>query len=241
MTRQIAILLTNTDRSAFAARHPNDGEKIAARMRALRPDWTYRIWRACDGDLPPGTQGLDGVLISGSPASVNDDDAWIAASAAFVRTLHQRRVPTIGLCFGHQLIAKALGGRVERAPAWGLGVGRVHFDATRPWMTPPQAQLCLYAVHQDQVTQLPEGAERLGGDPFCPIGSFTVGQHMLTVQYHPEMPRDFLRELLEHLKDAVPAPAWARARAQVDEAVDADLFFQWMVNFLEMPRSPSGN
>lgn len=241
MRRHIAVLLTNTDTSAFAQRHPDDGQKVIAQLQPLRPDWDYRVYRTCDGELPASPDGLGGVVITGSPASVNDDLPWIDAACGFVRQLHARRVPTVGLCFGHQLIAKALGGRVERAAGWGLGVGQVKLLGTEPWMQPPQARLTLFAAHQDQVTQLPPGARLLGGDDFCPLGCFTVGtrghpdhlDHLLAIQYHPELGRAFMRELLDHLDGVLPAEVIARGRQQVDQPVDAALFFQWMARFIE--------
>jgi GMP synthase-like glutamine amidotransferase len=238
MRGHLAVLLTNTDTSAFAQRYPNDGEKVVEQLRRVRPAWPYRVYRACDGELPASTDALGGVVITGSPASVNDDAPWIEAACAFVRSLHARRVPTVGLCFGHQLIAKALGGTVERAADWGLGVGRVNLVRQEPWMQPPQAQLTLFAAHQDQVTQLPPGARLLGGDAFCPLGCYTVdgngqGDHMLAIQYHPELGRDFMRALLDHLETELPAGVVARGRPQIEQPVDAALFFAWMARFIE--------
>jgi GMP synthase-like glutamine amidotransferase len=237
MSRQIAILLTNTDRSDFAARHPDDGEKVAAALRALRPGWRCRVWRAIDHELPPGPHGLDGVVLTGSPASVLDDEDWIARTAAFVRQLHAYRVPTVGLCFGHQLIATALGGQVEQTARWGLGRGQVRLNTRLPWMDPPQDFLNLFAVHQDQVTRLPDGARLLGGSPFCPVGCYVVEDHMLAVQFHPELSRPFMRELLDHFGAEWPADALAQAREDIEQPVDADLFFRWIVNFIEQ-RAP---
>lgn len=236
MPRQIAVLLTNTDTSAFAQRYPNDAEKVIAKLNAVRPDWQTRVYMARDGELPATTEGLDGVVITGSPASVNDDAAWIRAAEACVQALQRDAVPTVGLCFGHQLIAKALGGRVEQAHDWGLGVGQVQITTPQAWMQPPQDRLTLFAAHQDQVTRLPEGARLLGGSDFCPIGCYLVGHSLLGIQYHPELDRAFMRALLDHIEPHMPPGVVPRARPQVEQPVDADLFFEWMARFLEMPR-----
>lgn len=236
MSRNIAVLLTNTDTSEFARRYPNDAEKVIARLKAVRPDWRYQAYMTRDGELPTALAGLDGVVITGSPASVNDDAAWIRATEAFVQALRRDAVPTIGLCFGHQLLARALGGCVERADDWGLGVGQVRFQSAEPWMHPPQGQVTLFAAHQDQVTQLPDGARLLGGSHFCPNGCYMVGDSLLGIQYHPELDRAFMRALLDHIEPHMPPGVVQRARPQIEQPVDADLFFEWMARFLEMPR-----
>lgn len=241
MSRHIAVLLANTDTSAFARRYPDDAQKVVAMLQPLRPQWTTRIYAARDGEFPAADVPLDGVIITGSPASVNDPLPWIATAEAFVRDLARRGIPTVGLCFGHQLIARALGGRVVRATDWGLGIGHIDVAATRPWMEPAAPHLNLYAAHQDQVQQLPPGAQWLGGDAFCPNGLFVVGaapgvETLLGVQYHPELPTDFMRALLDHLEPHLPLGVVARARPQLDTPVDAALFFQWIARFIELPR-----
>jgi GMP synthase-like glutamine amidotransferase len=233
MSIRIAIILTNTDHSAFAQSHPNDGEKVAACLRATREHWSFTVWRAIDGRLPPNLEGIDGVVFTGSPASVNDDEAWIEQTMQWIRTLHHARIPTVGLCFGHQLIAKALGGKVERAASWGLGLGQVRLVQRRAWMQPYQDNLTLFAVHQDQVVQLPPDAEVLGGSHFCPIGCYTVGTHMLATQFHPEMPRAFLGELLDVFSASFPADAVSKAKKDIEQHVDSELFFHWIAHFIE--------
>ena len=116
MNRRIAVLLTSNDTSAFSRRFPNDGEKIRDLLGPLRPDWTFSIWAVKDGQFPPWAAAADGYVITGSPASVHDSLAWIGTLKTWILDLNAARVPLVGLCFGHQAIALALGGRVERSP-----------------------------------------------------------------------------------------------------------------------------
>ena len=238
MSTHIAILLTNPDRSEFTLSWPNDGEKVAAGIHRVRPHWDCRVHAACFGELPASPESLGGVIITGSPSGVNDPLPWIANAEGFIQSLREHRVPTIGLCFGHQLVAKALGGQVERAHDWGLGVGRFEVTEKAPWMQPPRDSITLFAAHQDQVTQLPPGARLLGSSDFCPIGLYAVGDargdHMLGVQYHPELSREFMQSLLDHLEDELPAGVVPRARPQIQTPVDADVFFEWMARFIEL-------
>ncbi|MFN6407122.1 MAG: type 1 glutamine amidotransferase [Limnohabitans sp.] len=235
MNPRIAVLLTNDDTSAFAARFPNDGQKVVHLLQPLRRDWTFEVLPVKDGVLPASPEAFDGYVITGSPASVNDDSLpWVGPLLDFIRAVDAARQPLIGLCFGHQAVAKALGGEVARHSAgWGLGTAPTHWTTTPAWMQPSQATTTLMAAHNEQVTHMPEGAVCLGGSDFCPIGSMQIGQHIWTTQFHPEMPRVFMKALLGYLDDKLDADTMARAHASLNNAADVPLFGQWMVQFFD--------
>ena len=239
MTRRIAVLLTNDDTSAFAAKFPNDGQKVVHLLQPLRPDWTYEVVPVKDGVLPASPEAFDGYVITGSPASVNDDSLhWVGQLLDFIRAVHAARKPLIGLCFGHQAVARALGGQVARnAAGWGLGTAPTNWHRQRPWMTPPQTTTTLMAAYNEQVTSMPEGAVCLGGSDFCPIGSMQIGQHIWTTQFHPEMPLVFMQALLGYLADKLDPATMARAHTSLNNAADVPLFGQWMVQFFDHART----
>lgn len=234
----VAVLLTNNDSSAFASQFANDGDKVVQLLQPLRPEWRLEVVSVKDGVLPSGPLAFDGYVITGSPASVNDDRLpWIGPLMDFIRAVDAVRRPMIGLCFGHQAVARALGGQVARNPAgWGLGTAATHWQQVRPWMRPFQSITTLMAAHNEQVTRMPEGAECLGGSDFCPIGSMQIGQHIWTTQYHPEMSLAFMQALLGYLSDKLDADSLSQAHAGLVRAADVPLFGQWMVQFFEHAR-----
>jgi GMP synthase-like glutamine amidotransferase len=238
MSLHIAILLTNNDTSAFAEQFPNDGQKVVQLLQPLRPDWTYKVVPVKDGELPASPEAFDGYVITGSPASVNDESLpWVGPLLDFIRAVDAARQPLVGLCFGHQAVARALGGQVVRnAAGWGLGTASTLWQAARPWMTPAQPSTTLMAAHNEQVARMPEGADCLGGSDFCPIGSMQIGQHIWTTQYHPEMPLVFMQALLGYLADKLDTNTMARAHASLQQAADVPLFGLWMAQFFEHAR-----
>jgi GMP synthase-like glutamine amidotransferase len=234
--------MCNTDRSAFAARFENDGEKAATMLRTQRPNWQYSVLMTIDGVLPNSVDAFDGYLLTGSPASVNDNASWMPALFEFVRAAHRANKPLVGLCFGHQAIAHALGGRVERASDWGLGVAQTDFDGGASWMPTQPPSLQMHAAHEDQVVELPPGAQPLGGNDHCEYGAFAMGNQVFTTQYHPEFEPPFMNALVnDKIAPELPAEIGQTAREQLattDTSADSSEFARWVVRFYEQANVP---
>jgi GMP synthase-like glutamine amidotransferase len=231
----IAILVTNTDESAFASRHPKDGEKFRALLQPLVPDWKFTAVQVKDGEFPESADQFDGYVITGSPASANGHEPWIEKLMAFIREIDAKKIPTIGVCFGHQAISRALGGTVSKNPGgWEFGVSPTRYDQAESWMTPQLETISLYAAHNEQVTKLPKNAVALGGSEFCPIGSYKIGNHIFTTEYHPEMTPEFITALSFEIEKYVGHDHCELARGQFKTPAQGDIFAKWMVNFLEM-------
>lgn len=223
---RIAVLMTNTDESGFARRWPLDGEKFANMMRLVRPDWAFVVYSVKDGEFPAELSGIDGVMITGSPASVNSGAAWVARLEALIRQIAERGLPLFGACFGHQVIAKAFGGTVGKNPqGWVFGRIEQRFSDGR--------QMAIYASHSEQVTQLPEGAAVIATGPGCPVAGFTIGDTVMTTQYHPEMEPDFIAALIDELADELGPEVTAEARASLRTQPDMVEAAEWIARFLE--------
>ena len=236
----IAVLVTNTDNSDFAARHPRDAEKFAALIRGVRPNWSVTAFDTTEGEFPADPAAFDGLLIGGSPASVNDEAHWIGRLFDLIRVAHGKAVPMVGACFGHQAIAQALGGRVgHNAGPFILGTSVTRFTARAPWMPEDAREITLAAAHGEQVTALPPGAEVLGWSDGCPIAAYRIGDRVFATQHHPEMTPEFIAALVEEFAPDLPPDVGAKARTSLERPIEGRRFGEWIARFYESAASKS--
>lgn len=195
----------------------------------------YRVFRTMDGELPDVAEVRGLCLITGCNKSAYDTDDWILRLREWIVRADARRVKLAGICFGHQCIAQALGGRVARAPqGWGTGLreSRVVDDEALRYF--PGGRMRLLYNHHDQVTALPPRAELVATSPFCPNESFRIGRHILTFQGHPEYVADYNRHLLEHFAENEPMETRRAALASLRAGKhDGSVVARWLLDFAE--------
>ncbi len=194
-------------------------------------DVSLRTYDVVGGELPDDLGAVDGWLVSGSADSAYAPLPWIPPLEDLLRALVAAEAPLVAVCFGHQVLAQALGGRVAHADAgWGAGAHRYELvGPTRPWMRPEAGDgIRLIASHQDQVVQLPEGAELLARTAHCPVAAFTVGDHALAIQPHPEFTPGLSRALTGLRRDRIGDAAADAALASLDEPLDHGTVAAWM-------------
>lgn len=192
---KIGILETGRPPEELAGAYPDYPAMFADLLAA--PDLTFRPYAVLDGELPASVTEADGWLITGSRHGVYEDHDWIAPLKAFIREIDAAGQPLVGICFGHQIMAEALGGRAEKYDGgWALGAheyrgsdGQVHR---------------LNAFHQDQVTEVPPGAEVIASSPFCQYAALRYRGNMVSLQPHPEFAADYLAALLDLRRGIFP-------------------------------------
>jgi GMP synthase-like glutamine amidotransferase len=185
------------------------------------------------GELPATVTECDAYLCTGSRHSVYDDADWIKQAADLVRSLHDTERPLIGVCFGHQLIAEALGGRIERAATgWGVGVQGIEVVQNERWMTPRSRRCRLQFMHQDQVSRLPAEAVLLGRTDHCPIAMFRVGTTTLGIQAHPEFTVAYAEALLDARVALIGADRIDEVRQSYESTTDERAVAQWFAQFI---------
>lgn len=183
------------------------------------------------GEFPDSIDACEAFVCTGSRFSAYDSDDWIQELKGFVRQLRDANKPFIGICFGHQIMAEALGGKVEKAEqGWGIGVHSMNVVKAESWMQPEQTSCGIQYSHRDQVVRLPENSILLGESDHCPVAMFRVGEKMLGIQGHPEFPAAYVEALVRGRTELIGAEKVNATKfdAPTDEAV----ITSWLAKFL---------
>ncbi len=223
----IGVLQTGHAPEALRAAHGDYGDMFRALMagQGLRlTDWDVEGMQ-----FPPGPDAAEGWLITGSKHGAYEDHAFIPPLEDFIRAARDAQVPVVGICFGHQIMAQALGGRVEKfAGGWAVGPQRYDFGGET---------LDLNAWHQDQVTAAPAEAELIAQNDFCALAGFRYGDWGLSVQPHPEFDDGFIQGLIETRgRGLVPEAQLAQAATRLDGARDAGRMAERIAQFFKQGR-----
>jgi GMP synthase-like glutamine amidotransferase len=165
---------------------------------------TFVTYPVVDGIFPDSVEAADGWLITGSKYSSFDDLPWIPRLEEFIRDAYAKKVPVAGICFGHQIMAQALGGRVEKF-AGGPGVGTMRYTMG------DNEDVDLYAMHHDQVVEAPQNARTFMSSPFCRHAGLAYDDRAISVQAHPEYTAQFAADLIRARRGGGLSPEIADA------------------------------
>ncbi len=208
---KIGILQTGRSPGDLMGEFGEYGEMFTAMLAGRGFD--FRIYDVLAGEFPKAPGDMQGWLITGSKFGAYEDHSWIPPLEDLIRAIHSENLPLIGVCFGHQIIAQALGGKVEKFDG-GWSVGHVEYTLQ------DGSTLPLYAWHQDQVVELPTGARTLGSTDFCKHAVLAYGDTILTIQPHPEFDQGFVSGLIEKRgKGVVPDDLLHKAAQGLGQSV----------------------
>jgi len=195
--------------------------------------YDYSVFAVDAGDLPPAPETCDAYLVTGSAAGVYDDLPWIGELKAFLNAA-KGCAALVGVCFGHQVMAEAFGGKVVKSPrGWGLGEQTYQVLKREPWMDDARP-IRLPGSHQDQVVEAPPGAEVIAASDFTPIGALAWrDQPAISLQLHPEFEPAYAVALVEARRGSRHSDAEAdRAVASYQAPDDRARVGGWIRNFL---------
>lgn len=224
---KIGILETGRPSAALEGRF---GRYDAMLMRLLGERHQTRTYAVTAGDYPERPEDEDAYLITGSAAGVYDDLPWIPGLKTFLQQT-KGKAKLVGICFGHQIMAEAFGGRVEKSDkGWGIGLHRYEVREAAPWMDPVDG-FSIPVSHQDQVVRQPPQSRLVAASPFTSFGVVAYDdQPAISFQCHPEFEPEFARALIEERRDRVPEPD--SAIASLAQANDGPLVGSWIRRFL---------
>jgi GMP synthase-like glutamine amidotransferase len=181
------------------------------------------------GQLPADPAAYDAYLVTGSPAGVYEPLPWIALLSDFLRAATAQKL--VGICFGHQVMAQALGGHVEKsAKGWGAGLHTYSILHAEPWMD-DVSTVSVPASHQDQVVIRPPNSEVIAASAFTPFAGLAWRDRpAISFQFHPEFDPAYAKALIAHRYDRVPDPG--AAIASLDAPTDNARVGEWIRRFL---------
>ena len=232
---KIGILETGLLRDRMKPRFDPYPVMFADFLGLAHRDFEFETVSVIRGEVADSIYDCDGWLITGSRHGVYEDLDWMPPLRDFIRQLAAAEHPLIGVCFGHQIIAQALGGEVVKSDkGWGVGLHRYQVGQQYPWMQVCSEQAGIYAFHQDQVVGLPDKAEVFLSSEFCPYAGLSYGESIISVQGHPEFAQAYEVALLEaYGGSVVPEEVSERALGGIraGNQPDTELLANWFAQF----------
>jgi GMP synthase-like glutamine amidotransferase len=227
MPVKVAILETGRPPSKLAEEF---GDYPAMFERMLGPGFDFNRFDVAAGELPDDPEAYDAYMITGSPAGVYDPLPWIEPLKRFLRDAKDRKI--VGICFGHQIMAEAFGGHVDKSDkGWGIGLQQYDIDRIEPWMD-EAASISVPASHQDQVVEQPPNTEVIASSDFTPFAALAwTDRPAFSVQFHPEFQPAYAQALIAARRDKMPDPDGAIA--SLDKPNDNGLVAAWIRRFLK--------
>ncbi len=228
-----AILVCDQVAQPLASTH-GQYDHMIQQMFAQRDDTIeFDRFNCQAGDYPDDIEAYDFYITSGSKSSAYEDEKWIKQLIAFVQKLDRAKKKLIGICFGHQIIALARGGKVEKSTkGWGVGMSHNQLLKQPAWMKQKPQDLKILVSHQDQVTEIKGNHQVLAGSDFCPNFMVQWDQHFLSIQGHPEWQNSYSQDLMHLRRNIIPAEKVEKGLASLADKTDNLLFTQWVLDFV---------
>lgn len=232
----IGILLAGHTNEKMSAQHDDYGhlfKKLFASSH-LYENFKFSVLPVVDGVFPESINQFDGFLITGSAYGVYDDAPFIKELLTLVKNIYLKKKALAGICFGHQIIAEALGGHAKKWPGgWTIGNMNLNFFNQPDSFRNQMETATLIHVHQDQVVSLPPGAKLIASTKFCKNAGFVIDNQVLALQGHPEFKADYAAALFRILETQVGSQIVEKAIQSLVKSNDGIEFGHDILSFFE--------
>lgn len=225
---RIALLVCDHVSEVLRKRH---GDYVAM-FQKLIPEYNLEPYHVID-NVFPAVDDYDAFVVTGSKHSVYDPMEWIENLKTLTREAFEKEKKYLGICFGHQMIAESLGGKVSKAEI-GFLIGIHSFEIFHypSWMNQKPPTYNVLMLCQDQVSKLPPHAQVLAESPTCPTGMMTIKKHILGIQGHPEFTKTYNQDVFESRVDRIGTAKVKRAQESLQGDPDTDWLHTVIIDFL---------
>ena len=242
---KIGILETGLINEKLSDRYGPYPVMFASLLNRAEQGLEYQTYSVVRGELPGSIHDCDGWLITGSRHGAYEKLDWMLSLEDFIRELYSVSVPLVGICFGHQIIAQAMGGTVIKSDkGWSIGIQSYQIDRELDWMARAPEQVHMYAFYQDQISVLPSGASVISSSDFCPYAGLCYGDSIVSVQAHPEFGEEYILALIDiYGGNIIPEAVATAALHKIQNSglrADTQLFADWLGTFLARLNKNSG-
>lgn len=232
---KIGILECDHFEDELRVKYGTYGEMFQKLLLSVAPHLTFKVYKTLYDQYPQDLNECDAYLITGSKYSVYESLTWIKKLQNFVYVLHQHQKKLVGICFGHQIVAKALDGQVSKYPdGWGVGTYASQLAQIKPWMEPALDHFRIIVSHQDQVMQLPKQAELVATNEFCKNSAFQIGEHILCFQGHPEFIAEYAYERMLTRKHLIGEDKLKAGMESLKKPTNEIIVAKWITNFFKI-------
>tara|TARA_B100000614_G_scaffold242338_1_gene244238 strand:- start:595 stop:1296 length:702 start_codon:yes stop_codon:yes gene_type:complete len=231
---KIGILNADTVELPGASSFGQYPEMFSRIFWAVDPTIQFETYEVQFDHYPKKIDDCDAYLITGSKASAYDKTNWIDKLKKFIQTLHQNKIKLIGICFGHQVVAEALGGSVKNSSkGWHVGVDSISLFKQIFEFDYEYNEFNLIFSHQDEVISLPETAKLIAGSKICPNGMFVIDDHILCTQGHIELHKDFAKLIYDFRKNQIGNAKYLSACETLTEKTDELAVVNVLLKFIK--------
>lgn len=233
---KIGILATGITSDMLLPTFGSYGDMFVTLLKEKDPSFEFEVFDVRDDIFPESADQCDAWLITGSKSNVDERKPWMLRLNNLIRDIDARKQPLIGICFGHQIIADALGGEVECFEGgWGVGIHRYKRVGQDVAIPENVASFAICAMHQYQVTQRPERARVFATSDFCENAGLFYDNHILTLQGHPEFSKAYEVALIEMLRsNPIPEDVSEQGLESVEqENLDSPDVMSWIAQFIK--------
>ena len=231
----IGILLTDHVLDDLQPKHGDQDDFYFKIFGEADVNIKLKIYDVTLNNYPSDMDECDGYLITGSKLSVYDDVKWIKDLEQYIRVLNEQKKFLLGVCFGHQLIAKALGGEVSKAKiGWVTGLQSYTFHHNFPWLSDLNQDVKLIHSHQDQITKLPDQATLVASSKNVPIAMYYIDDHIMSIQGHPEFTNEYAYDVVCKRRDIIGEELFRRTEESLlNESSSYLEVTNWWIQFFK--------